>query len=141
MKYLVNNGHRAKIGLIHNETFVEKIGFNFSFKTMVMDNQKNTLVRYSCIHVILFSYTSHILKMPLVNINPVYKYKCMYITLLNLIYGLHVNYIPYDSFLLILTNFLPLYAKAVGGGEVPSRLERHGGKGGGGGFLLGGLKN
>ena len=134
MKYLVNNGHRAKIGLIHNETFIEKIGFNFSFKTMVMDNQKNTLVRYSCIHVILFLYTFHSLKMSLVNINPVYKYICMYITLLNLIYGIHVNYIPYDSFLLILVDEFSAYiCKSCGGREVPSRLERHGGKGGGGG--------
>ena len=116
MKYLVNNG------------------FNFSFKTMVMDNQKNTLVRYSCIHVILFLYTFHSLKMSLVNINPVYKYICMYITLLNLIYGIHVNYIPYDLFLLILVDEFSAYiCKRCGGGEVPSRLERHGGKGGGGG--------
>ena len=99
MKYLVNNG------------------FNFSFKTMVMDNQKNTLVRYSCIHVILFLYTFHSLKMSLVNINPVYKYICMYITLLNLIYGIHVNYIPYDSFLLILVDEFSAYiCKRCGGG-------------------------
>ena len=117
MKYLVNNSHRAKIGLVQNETFIEKIGFNFSFKTMVMDNQKNTLVRYSCIHVILFLYTFHSLKMSLVNINPVYKYICMYITLLNLIYGIHVNYIPYDSFLLILVDEFSAYiCKRCGGG-------------------------